>query len=227
MNERVAIVEDEADLARLVASHLAKDGFRASVFGAAESFLRSLVKDVPDLLLLDIMLPDANGTDVCRRLKSQDPTRALPIIMMTARGEESDRVLGLELGADDYIVKPFSFKELTARVRAVLRRGKEEGPSKKLSIAGEIEIDTERYEVRVRGEIVDLTTTEFKLLALLASKKGRVFSREQILDHLWGYDKIVLDRTVDVHIKNLRLKLGPSSRLLLNIRGVGYKVEEE
>jgi len=227
MNERVAIVEDEADLARLVASHLAKDGFRASVFGAAESFLRSLVKDVPDLLLLDIMLPDANGTDVCRRLKSQDPTRALPIIMMTARGEESDRVLGLELGADDYIVKPFSFKELTARVRAVLRRGKEEGPSKKLSIAGEIEIDTERYEVRVRGEIVDLTTTEFKLLALLASKKGRVFSREQILDHLWGHDKIVLDRTVDVHIKNLRLKLGPSSRLLLNIRGVGYKVEEE
>jgi len=227
MNERVAIVEDEADLARLVASHLAKDGFRASVFGAAESFLRSLVKDVPDLLLLDIMLPDANGTDVCRRLKSQDPTRALPIIMMTARGEESDRVLGLELGADDYIVKPFSFKELTARVRAVLRRGKVEGPSKKLSIAGEIEIDTERYEVRVRGEIVDLTTTEFKLLALLASKKGRVFSREQILDHLWGHDKIVLDRTVDVHIKNLRLKLGPSSRLLLNIRGVGYKVEEE
>jgi DNA-binding response OmpR family regulator len=227
MNERVAIVEDEADLAGLVASHLAKEGFRTSVYGDAERFLRNLAKDKPDLVLLDIMLPDANGMDVCRRLKSQNPTRALPVIMMTARGEESDRVLGLELGADDYVVKPFSFKELAARVRAVLRRGREDTATKNLSISGEVEIDTERYEVRVRGKLVDLTTTEFKLLAFLASKPGRVFSREQILDHLWGHDKIVLDRTVDVHIKNLRLKLGPASRLIDNVRGVGYKVEEE
>jgi two-component system phosphate regulon response regulator PhoB/two-component system alkaline phosphatase synthesis response regulator PhoP len=227
MNERIAIVEDEADLARLVVAHLAKDGFRTSVFGDAESFLRSLARDKPDAVLLDLMLPDASGMDVCRKLKSEDETRPIPVIIVTARGEETDRVLGLEMGADDYIVKPFSFKELSARIRAVLRRGREAGEGKKITIGGEVEVDVERYEVRVGGELIDLTTTEFKLLAFLASKKGRVFTREQILDHLWGHDKIVLDRTVDVHIKNLRLKLKSTGRLIQNIRGVGYKVEGE
>jgi len=227
MNERIAIVEDEADLARLVASHLAKDGFRTSVFGDAESFFRSLPRDKPDAVLLDIMLPDASGMDVCRKLKAEEETRPIPVIIVTARGEETDRVLGLEMGADDYVVKPFSFRELSARIRAVLRRGREDGGVKRLGIGGEVEIDVERYEVRVGGRAVDLTTTEFKLLAFLASKKGRVFSREQILDHLWGHDKIVLDRTVDVHVKNLRLKLKSAARFIQNIRGVGYKVEDE
>jgi len=227
MNERVAIVEDEADLARLVAGELAKEGFRTRVYGEAESFLRGLAKEPPDLVLLDLMLPDANGMDLCRRLKSEEKTRSLPVIMMTARGEESDRVLGLELGADDYVVKPFSLKELAARIRAVLRRGKEGLALKKIVVGGRVEIDPERYEVKVEGEAVELTATEFKLLAFLASKKGRVFSREQILDHLWGHDKVVLDRTVDVHVKNLRLKLGPASRFLINVRGIGYKVDDE
>jgi two-component system phosphate regulon response regulator PhoB/two-component system alkaline phosphatase synthesis response regulator PhoP len=226
MNELVAIVEDEADLGRLIASHLAKEGFRTSVSGDAQGFLRILSKEKPDVILLDLMLPDASGLDVCRRLKSQDATRAIPLIIVTARGEEADRVLGLELGADDYVVKPFSFKELASRVRAVLRRGGEAAVSRVISVGGEVEIDTERYVVRVKGQALVLTTTEFKLFALLASRKGRVFTREEILDHLWGHDKIVLDRTVDVHIKNLRLKLGPASRFIVNIRGVGYKVEE-
>jgi DNA-binding response OmpR family regulator len=172
------------------------------------------------------MLPDADGLDVCRMIRRNDDWRAIPIIMVTAKGGETDRILGLELGADDYIVKPYSSKELAARIRAVLRRGRTPALPAKISIGeGMIELDPDRYEVRVSGSPVELTITEFKILQLLASKPGRVYSRDQILDQLWGHEKIVLDRTVDVHIKNLRVKLGPAARYLLNIRGVGYKIE--
>jgi len=226
MNEKIALVEDEPDLSRMAAQVLTKEGFRVSAYLDASSFLRSLEKTPPDLILLDLMLPDADGLDVCRAIRRNEAWRPIPIIMVTAKGGETDRVLGLELGADDYVVKPVAFKELAARIRAVLRRGRAEAPPARISIGnGEIEMDPERFEVRLSGNPVELTTTEFKILHLLASKPGRVYSRDQILDQLWGHDKIVLDRTVDVHIKNLREKLGPAARFLKNIRGVGYKIE--
>ena len=148
------------------------------------------------------------------------------MIILTAKSEETDKVVGLELGADDYMTKPFSLKELTARIKAVLRRPKIEPASKKIEIGGELVIDLAKHEVRHRGTPIALTSTEFKILELLASKKSWVFTRDQILDELWGHDKIVLDRTIDVHIKNMREKLGEASRFVKNIRGVGYKLEE-
>jgi two-component system phosphate regulon response regulator PhoB/two-component system alkaline phosphatase synthesis response regulator PhoP len=172
------------------------------------------------------MLPDMSGLDLCKTLKRTEEWRSIPVIMATAKAEETDKILGLELGADDYVTKPFSLKELAARIRAVLRRSEPSEPPAVLEIGGGLVLDAERFEVRRDGTPLDLTSTEFKILRLLASKKGRVFSREQILDELWGHDKIVLDRTVDVHIKNLREKLGPAGSLIKNIRGVGYKVEE-
>jgi len=226
MNERIALVEDEPDLASLTAAALAKEGFRVAVYPDAESFFRALEKAVPDLVLLDLMLPDADGLDICRTIRRNPAWQGVPVIMTTARGGETDRVLGLELGADDYIVKPFVLRELAARIRAVLRRGKAEPPARRVSLGGgAIEMDPERFEVLLSGKPVELTTTEFKLLHLLASQPGRVFTRDQILDRVWGREKIVLDRTVDVHIKNLREKLGPAARHLVNVRGVGYKVE--
>jgi len=225
-NTRIALVEDEPDIAGLVASFLRKEGYKVDAFPAADRFLRSLQRHVPDLLLLDLMLPDADGFEVCKVLKKSEAWSRVPIIIMTAKAEESDKILGLELGADDYVTKPFSFKELAARIKAVLRRSGPQDFSRPIEIGKLLHIDLEKYETRVNGESLELTSTEFKILAFLASKRGRVFSRDQILDHLWGQEKIVLDRTVDVHIKNLREKLGPAGRLIQNIRGVGYKVEE-
>jgi two-component system phosphate regulon response regulator PhoB/two-component system alkaline phosphatase synthesis response regulator PhoP len=226
MNALIAVIEDEPDLAALVSAHLRKEGFRVETFGDAERFLRFLQKKIPDLILLDLMLPDMSGLDLCKVLKRSEEWRAIPVIIATAKAEETDKILGLELGADDYVTKPFSLKELAARMRAVLRRSELSEPPTVLEIGGGLVLDAERFQVRRDGIALDLTSTEFKILRLLASKKGRVFSREQILDELWGHDKIVLDRTVDVHIKNLREKLGPAGGLIKNIRGVGYKVEE-
>lgn len=223
---RIALVEDEPDIAGLVAAFLRKEGYKTEAFPAADRFLRSLQKHVPDLVLLDLMLPDADGFEICKVLKKNEAWSRVPIIIMTAKAEESDKILGLELGADDYITKPFSFKELAARIKAVLRRSGPQDLARTIEVGKRLRMDLEKYETRVDGEAVDLTSTEFKILAFLASGKGRVFSRDQILDHLWGQEKIVLDRTVDVHIKNLREKLGPAGRFVQNIRGVGYKVEE-
>jgi DNA-binding response OmpR family regulator len=222
---RIALVEDEPDIAGLAAAFLRKEGYKIEVFPTADRFLRSLPKHVPDLVLLDLMLPDADGFEICKVLKKSEAWRRVPVIIMTAKAAESDKILGLELGADDYITKPFSFKELAARIKAVLRRSGPQDPARTIEI-GNLRLDLDKYEVRAGGAAVELTSTEFKILAFLASKRGRVFSRDQILDHLWGQEKIVLDRTVDVHIKNLREKLGPAGRYIQNIRGVGYKVEE-
>jgi len=223
---RIAVVEDEPDIAGLVVSHLRKEGFVAENYPSGESFFLSLRKRIPDLVLLDLMLPDTDGLDICRTLKKNEEWSRIPVIIVTAKGEETDRIIGLEIGADDYVPKPFSLKELAARIRAVLRRTAEKTVSKAIDIGGVLSIDPEKHEVRCQGAPVELTSTEFNILRLLASKKGRVFTRDQILDHLWGHDKIVLDRTVDVHVKNLREKLGPASHFIKNIRGVGYKIEE-
>ncbi len=226
MNELIAIVDDEPDIVELIALQLEKAGFRTAGFFDAQSFLNSLKRSIPDLVLLDLMLPDTDGLDVCKLLRQKEDLAAIPVIMVTAKGEESDKVLGLELGADDYVTKPFSAKELVARVKSVLRRKGGPVDSKRLEIDDRLTIDLDKHEVLVGGQKVELTSTEFRILSLLASRKGRVFTRDQILDHLWGHDKVVVDRTVDVHIRNLREKLGPAAaELIKNIRGVGYKLE--
>jgi len=226
MNKFIAVVDDEPDIVDLITLHLKKAGFQTEGFFEAKSFLDSLEKRVPDLVVLDLMLPDIDGLEVCKLMRRKEEWASVPVIMVTARGEEGDKVLGLELGADDYVTKPFSARELVARVKSVLRRKGEPGVSKKIEVGGTLFLDPEKYEVLVGGKKVDLTSTEFRILKFLASKVGWVFTRDQILDYLWGHEKIVLDRTVDVHIRNLRDKLGPkAARLIKNIRGVGYKLE--
>jgi DNA-binding response OmpR family regulator len=225
LSKQIAVVEDELDILELVSLHLRKERFTVRGHLTGSSFLKSLDVDPPSLVVLDLMLPDVDGFEICRHLKSKPAHSSIPIIILTARSEETDRILGLELGADDYMVKPFSPRELTARVKAVLRRTfKEEENSKKIEIGG-VAIDPHKYEVTVEGKKIDLTTTEFRILQLLASKNGWVFTRDRILTHLWGNDKMVLDRTIDVHIKHLREKLGHAGGYIKNMRGVGYKLD--
>lgn len=222
----VAVVDDEPDIVELVILHLRKAGFKVEGFLSAEKFLKFVDKTKPDLVILDLMLPDTDGLEVCKYLKGKEELAAIPVIILTARDEESDKVLGLELGADDYVTKPFSPKELAARVKAVLRRQVHEEKAKIITVGENLTLDSEKYEVWADDKRISLTSTEFKILKLLASRKGRVFTRDEILDSLWGHEKIVLDRTVDVHIRNLREKLGKAARFIQNVRGIGYKLEE-
>lgn len=226
MNELIAVVDDEPDILELVSLHLKKAGFITEEFEEGKSFLDFIKKKKPDLVILDLMLPDIDGLEICKRLKSDNEFSSIPIIMLTAKGEETDKIVGLELGADDYVTKPFSPKELVARVKAVLRRPSSEAKSKNIKVGKVLNIDLGKYKVTVEGKTVELTLTEFKILQLLASKKGWVFTRDKILDYLWGQEKIVIDRTVDVHVKNLREKIGKASKFIKNVRGVGYKIEE-
>ena len=226
MNEVIAVIDDEKDILELVSLHLEKNNFRVKEFLSAENFLRGLQTFTPDLIILDLMLPDGDGLEICKDLKKNEKFSSIPIIMLTAKGEETDKILGLELGADDYVTKPFSLKELIARVKAVLRRKHPQEESKKIEIGNIISIDLQKFEVTVYNRKIDLTTTEFKILKMLSEKKGWVFTRNQMLDYLWGEEKIVLDRTIDVHIKHLREKLGKAGELIKNVRGIGYKLEE-
>lgn len=226
LKKLIVIVDDEPDILELVDLHLKKAGFRTDGFLNAENFLKFIKIEHPDLIILDLMLPDADGLEICKELKKQGEYSSIPIIMLTAKGEETDKILGLELGADDYVTKPFSPKELVARVKAVLRRQQQREELPRIEPGGLLDILPEKHEVYVEGKKVELTSTEFRILQLLSSKKGWVFTRDQILDYLWGQEKAVVDRTVDVHIKHLREKLGKASSLIKNIRGVGYKLEE-
>ena len=225
MNKLIAAIDDEPDILELVSLHLARAGFKVKEFLNAEDFFKFLSSKIPDLIILDLMLPDADGIEICRYLKSKEDFKFIPIIMLTARVTETDKVLGLELGADDYVTKPFSPRELVARVKAVLRR-KAQDSGKKIKIGDILLIDLNKFQVFVENRKIDLTPTEFRILKILASKKGWVFTRDQILNHLWGEEKAVLDRTIDVHIKNLREKLGKAKKFIKNVRGVGYKIEE-
>ena len=226
MSRLVAVVDDEPDILELVSLHLTKAGFAVRTYLDAGRFQKSLAKSIPDLVVLDLMLPDADGLDVCKSLKAEARTAHVPVMMLTARGEELDRVLGLEIGADDYVTKPFSPKELVARVKAILRRHDKLEARDTVELADGVVMDVNRYEVTVNGRKVDMTTTEFKLLGILAERRGWVFSRDEILSRLWGDEKAVIDRTVDVHITNLRKKLGKAGRLIENVRGVGYKLRD-
>jgi DNA-binding response OmpR family regulator len=207
----VAVVDDDPDIVELVAVHLKKTGMKVREFLDAESFSRFLRQDVPDLVLLDLMLPDADGVEVCKFLRRSERLSAVPVIMLTAKADEVDRVLGLEIGADDYVTKPFSPKELVARAKAVLRRTGPQAPrTHRVEIGGILTIDLQTHQVAVEGRTVEVTSVEFRILEFLASKTGWVFSR---------------DRTVDVHVRHLREKLGKASGLLKNVRGAGYKLE--
>jgi len=226
LNKLIAIIDDEPDIVELVSLHLRREGFQVEGFFEGEAFLNFVEHSIPDLVILDLMLPDTDGFDICRYMKKKDEYASIPIIMLTAKGDETDKILGLELGADDYVTKPFSIKELVARVKAVMRRQKLEDAGETIRVGGNLEIDPAKHEVLFEGKRIELTSTEFKILKFLATKKGWVFSRDQILDYLWGQEKAVVDRTVDVHIKHLRSKLGSAARFIKSIRGVGYKLEE-
>jgi DNA-binding response OmpR family regulator len=225
MPQVIAALDDEPDILELLKVNLRKAGYRFEGFQEAEDLYRYLAREKPNLILLDLMLPGTDGLEVCRHIRKSEGFSDIPIIMLTAKGDESDKIVGLELGADDYVTKPFSIKELVARIHAVLRRPGG-GDAARRIVIGPLVIDLDKFEVIAEGAKVDLTATEFKILQLLASRKGRVFSRDQILDFLWGQEKAVIDRTIDVHIRNLREKLGGAGLLIKNIRGVGYKLEE-
>jgi len=225
MRKLIYIVEDEADIAELVAIRLQSGGFDTRVYPEAASMLRALDELEPDLLVLDLMLPDMDGIEICKHISASAKYSQLPIIMLTARVDVADRVKGLDVGADDYIGKPFEGRELVARVNSVLRRSGEESSASRLTIPPGLVLDLIKHECRIEDNRIDLTLTELRILKLLVSKPGRVYTRAAILDHLWGTDKIVIERSVDVHIKNLRDKLGDYARHIQNIRGLGYKYD--
>ena len=221
------IIEDEPDIRDLLAFHLEREGYAVTKSSGGAEGLRLARAAPPDLILLDLMLPGMDGLEVCRRLRSNPATRAVPLVMLTARGDELDRVLGLELGADDYVVKPFSPREVLARVRAVLRRSRPAAAGTSAVAVGPLRIDAAAHTVSVDGAPVALTRREFDLLRALVEAGGRVLSREHLLEHVWGYTAAgeIESRTVDVHVRRLRQKLGPAGGLIGTVTGVGYRLE--
>jgi two-component system phosphate regulon response regulator PhoB len=221
----IAVVDDEPDILELVCINLERAGFDVKRFTRSSDFMDSLRSGEPDLVILDLMLPDTHGTEVCRILRSSERTAGIPIIMLTAMVDEADRVAGLEMGADDYVTKPFSPRELVARVKAVLRRGAPAGTSAgAIEVNESLRIDPERFSVTLEGEELELTSTEFRLLHALAEGRGRVFSRKRLLEILWQGEKYVTERTIDVHIAHLRGKLRDAGDLIENVRGIGYRL---
>jgi DNA-binding response OmpR family regulator len=227
---RILVVEDEPDVAEMIRYNLGREGYEVRLAANGTDALRQAREARPDVILLDIMVPQLNGWEICRRLKHDPETAAIPVIMVTGRAEEGDKVLGFEMGADDYVTKPFSPRELLARVRAVARRARpgEEAGAQHLR-AGDLEIDRQRFEVKMKGRLVELTRKEFDLLASLVRVPGRVFGREELLDLVWGQDGFVEPRTVDVHVARLRAKF-TAARVAIpeieTVRGVGYRFRE-
>lgn len=226
--EMILIIEDEADILEVIRYNLTRDGFRTVCVRDGEEGLVLASEKSPDLVLLDLMLPGMDGTEICRRLRLDPLTQSTPIIMVTAKDEISDIVLGLGLGADDYITKPFSPKELVARVKAVLRRRSslDDPLSQEHIIHGDVVIDAQRHELTVDQDLVALTATQFRLLHFLASHSGRVFTREQLMHQAIADNAIVIDRNIDVHIRSIRKKLGEYRDLIETIRGVGYRFRD-
>jgi len=220
----ILAVDDEADVLELVRYNFNKEGFKVETATTGEEALKKAKANLPNVILLDRMLPGIDGIEVCRMLKADSKTSSIPIIMLTAKGEESDVVSGLEVGADDYVTKPFSPRELIARVKAILRRHKEQ-PLTEIKI-GQIVIDSVKHKVLVKGQEVELTVTEFRLLENLAKRPGAVFSRNQLLDAFGTDESMVYDRTVDAHVKSLRRKLGRAKDYIETVRGVGYRFRE-
>jgi phosphate regulon transcriptional regulator PhoB len=223
--KHILVVDDEADLVDLILYNLKKEGFSVDSALNGETALAKIKKGRYNLVVLDLMLPGIQGMELCRILRNDPKTEDLPIIMLTAKGEEVDKILGLEMGADDYITKPFSPRELVARVKAVLRRSVEKPAPEKILKVGELVIDRERYTLTIKGKPVKLSATEFKLLLFLAERKGKVFNREQLLDAVWSDEAFVEPRTVDVHIRRLRAQIEEDPahpRHIKTLRGIGY-----
>ncbi|MCX8095346.1 MAG: response regulator transcription factor [Caldisericia bacterium] len=225
MNGKIGIVDDERDILDLIDINLKNSGYKTYLFENGLSALKALEKEKFDLMIIDLMLPDIEGFELIKLIKDKYPNT--PVIILTAKGSEIDKVVGFEIGGDDYIVKPFSVRELLARVKALLRRTKHIKEEEKIKINENFIIYPKKYKVFINDEEIDLTKTEFNILLTLYKRKGEVLSREELLDILWGMDKIVIDRTIDVHIKHLRDKLKSYGNLIKNVRGVGYKFEEE
>jgi len=223
---QILVVEDEEDILELVSFNLKKEGYQVKGVTSGEEALHEVRRKIPSLIILDLMLPGVNGFDVCKSLKGDPKTKVVPIVMLTARSEEADIVIGLELGADDYLTKPFSPRELIARVRAILRRSKADiSDHEILKKVHDIEINVKRHEVLISGNQVNLTSTEFRLLCLLADRPGWVFTRDQIVGAVHDQEYAVTDRSVDVMIVGLRRKLGPSGQYIETVRGVGYRMK--
>jgi len=220
---KILIIEDESDVADLLTLNLRKAGFRTSTAADGASGLQKARDDRPDFIILDLMLPKMSGFEVCKILKSDTATSQLPILMLTAKAEEIDRIVGLEFGADDYVTKPFSPREVVLRIRAIFRRG--EKPDESLS-AGPVSIDLARHQVRVNGKLVHLTSLEFKLLRTLMQRRGRVQDRDRLLNEVWGYESVIDTRTVDTHVRRLREKLGKAGDAIETVRGFGYRLRE-
>ena len=223
MGHKVFIVEDEPDLRDTLKYNLENEGFIVEAFSNGEDFLSSVDKNKPNLVILDLMLPGVSGLDVCRELRSNDNYDGIGIVMLTAKSEEIDRIVGFELGADDYVTKPFSVRELILRVKVLLKKRTDDGANEQILEFGPILMNLEAHEVSIDGKIVNLTALEFKLLKHLLKRKGRVQTRDQLLGDVWGYSSEVTTRTVDTHIKRLREKLGAPGDLIQTIRGVGYR----
>ncbi|MBN2241613.1 MAG: response regulator [Acidobacteria bacterium] len=224
---RILVIDDEADLIELVRYNLEQEGFKVRSASDGESGLSIAIQEMPELVLIDLMLPGMDGLEVCRSLRADSRTSSIPIIMLTAKSAESDRIVGLELGADDYVIKPFSPRELAARVKAVLRRSLPPRSQSRVIHRGGLSIDTARREVNLNGTPVELTATEFRLLQFFAEHPGRVFSRSELIDAALGREVSVVDRTIDVHITGLRKKLAGYSAWIETVRGFGYRFREE
>jgi two-component system phosphate regulon response regulator PhoB len=222
-SRKILIVEDETDVADLLTLNLRKAGYTVSMAADGANGLQKARDDRPDFIILDLMLPKMSGLEVCKILKSDTVTTHIPILMLTAKAEEIDRIVGLEFGADDYVTKPFSPREIVLRIRAILRRGETADESLK---AGPISIDPARHEVRVNGKPVHLTSLEFKLLRTLMQRRGRVQDRDRLLNEVWGYESVIDTRTVDTHVRRLREKLGKAGDAIETVRGFGYRLRE-
>lgn len=225
--KRILVVDDEPDVTDLVAYHLKSKGFTVETLNDPNSSIGTARSFLPDLVILDVMMPELNGIQICRMLRADPKLKSVPVVFLTAKAEEGDRIQGLETGADDYICKPFSTKELVLRVQTILRRlgGAEAEKPKKLT-AGGIELDVDRHEAFVGGQQIELTATEFKLLRLLMERRGRVQTREHLLINVWNYETEIETRTVDTHVRRLREKLAGEADWIETIRGVGYRMAE-
>ena len=225
-SNRILIVEDEADVVDMLTLNLRKaGGFAVSTAADGAAGLRKAREELPALIILDLMLPKMPGLEVCKVLKSDAATKHIPIIMLTAKAEEIDRIVGLEFGADDYVTKPFSPREIVLRIKAIMRRGTSEAREEKMTI-GAISVDPARHHVTVGGKTVRLTSVEFKLLAMLMKRRGRVQARDRLLNEVWGYESIIDTRTVDTHVRRLRKKLGKAADAIETVRGFGYRLRE-
>ena len=227
ITKTIHIVEDEPDIRETLAYNLSQEGFKVSEFSDAESCLNKIQKKKPDLLLLDLMLPGISGLDLCKEIRTDINLKNLAIIMLTAKGEEVDRIVGFELGADDYVTKPFSVRELILRVKVILKKQTESVESDELIEFGPIKLNLDAHEVLINNDEIVLTALEFKLLKHLIKRRGRVQTRDQLLGDVWGYSSEVTTRTVDTHIKRLREKLGTVGDYIQTVRGIGYRLNNQ